>query len=97
MIEPTYIDLCNRITELVQELAEARRALSDSQSDAARWRKFCGLMAYGDFTIYDHSGPGEDGVPMDYIHQLTALVDAGSPLHVTAGLEDDRRCAGAPK
>lgn len=88
----------NRLGALVAELqaenARLSNVISDEQKDAARWRKFCGLMAYGNFTVMDCST--ETARDIDYIHQLVAAVDAGSDRVADVGRKDDARCVGLP-
>lgn len=63
---------------------------ADDARDAARWRKFCGLMAYGDF-IVQHCEDGDAVEVIDFIEQLRQAVDDGSEPAARAGHEDDTR------
>ena len=58
--------------------------------DARRWRKFCGLMAYGQFVVQHFPG-GEDDPPnlIDYIADLTRAVDGESNSKAVVGQQSD--------
>lgn len=65
---------------------------SADAKDAARWRRFCGLMAYGDFIVQDSSATDESpAVVIDFIAELEQAVDGGSDTAAKIGREDDTR------
>lgn len=64
---------------LKHEMLERRMRL-----DAARYRKLCGLMAYGECVIETPDEAGEYW-PIDYSHELSEWIDSESQLKADCG------------
>lgn len=77
-------------TQAFNDLFDYARGISNSPDakDAARWRKFCGLMAYGDFVVQS-TQDGDAVEVIDYIEELCRAVDGGSDAAAKVGREDD--------
>lgn len=73
------------------EVEVASRARVEREIDSARWRKLCGLMAFGECII---SRDGDEDIakgpqPFDYSDELEKWVDAASQERADAGHRDE--------